>query len=223
MKGLRHPSAPRSPSSTWPTSWTIITMASRTSSRRRPRREHLPPRGLFEALGVPVPKYATAMIVNAQGKPYSKRDGAAYVRDFREKGLDRSPCSNYLACWGGRGRKAEMKHEEYRRVQASTSREKVGGASAPARWTCASSASERPLPRRTTDGHVQPRRTRLPRQAHWARRWTSPLPQRVPPHAVPHPTLIRHREAWKYFFVELPDYDPKAVDKNLKKDDARAC
>ncbi|MCQ2397028.1 MAG: glutamate--tRNA ligase family protein, partial [Lentisphaeria bacterium] len=43
---------------------------------------------LFHALGAPIPKYAhLPMIINAQGKPYSKRDGDAFVGDFREKGF----------------------------------------------------------------------------------------------------------------------------------------
>ena len=40
------------------------------------------------------------MIVNAQGKPYSKRDGAAYVGDFREAGYEAHALFNYLALVG---------------------------------------------------------------------------------------------------------------------------
>ncbi len=56
---------------------------------------------LFHALGAPPPRYAhLPMIVNAQGKPYSKRDGAAYVGDFREKGFLPEALFNYLALCG---------------------------------------------------------------------------------------------------------------------------
>ena len=56
---------------------------------------------LFEALGAPPPKYAhLPMIVNAQGKPYSKRDGAAYVGDFRAKGYLPAALFNYLTLLG---------------------------------------------------------------------------------------------------------------------------
>ena len=56
---------------------------------------------LFQALGAPVPKYAhLPMIVNAQGKPYSKRDGAAYVGEFKEKGFLADALFNYLALLG---------------------------------------------------------------------------------------------------------------------------
>lgn len=56
---------------------------------------------LYKALGAPVPKFAhLPMIINAQGKPYSKRDGDAFVGDFREKGFLGETLFNYLALLG---------------------------------------------------------------------------------------------------------------------------
>jgi len=56
---------------------------------------------LYRALGAEVPKFAhLPMIVNAQGKPYSKRDGDAFVGDFREKGFLGDALFNYLALLG---------------------------------------------------------------------------------------------------------------------------
>ncbi len=56
---------------------------------------------LFHALGAAAPQYAhLPMIVNAQGKPYSKRDGDAYVGDFREKGYLAEALFNYLSLLG---------------------------------------------------------------------------------------------------------------------------
>jgi len=56
---------------------------------------------LFEAFGAPIPKYAhLPMIVNAQGKPYSKRDGDAYVGDFRAKGYLPDALFNFLVLLG---------------------------------------------------------------------------------------------------------------------------
>jgi len=56
---------------------------------------------LFHALGAAVPLYAhLPMIVNAQGKPYSKRDGDAYVGDFRAKGYLAEALFNYLSLLG---------------------------------------------------------------------------------------------------------------------------
>jgi glutamyl-tRNA synthetase len=60
--------------------------------------KHVP---LFRALGAEPPRYAhLPMIVNAQGKPYSKRDGAAFVGEFREQGFLPDALFNFLALLG---------------------------------------------------------------------------------------------------------------------------
>lgn len=56
---------------------------------------------LFYALGRKAPEYAhLPMIVNSSGKPYSKRDGDAFVGDFRQKGFLAEALFNYLALLG---------------------------------------------------------------------------------------------------------------------------
>lgn len=56
---------------------------------------------LFHALGRRQPMYAhLPMIVNQQGKPYSKRDGDAFVSDFRAQGYLPEALFNYLALLG---------------------------------------------------------------------------------------------------------------------------
>ena len=56
---------------------------------------------MYEAIGAPAPKFAhLPMIVNAQGKPYSKRDGAAYVGEFQERGFLPEALFNSLALLG---------------------------------------------------------------------------------------------------------------------------
>ncbi len=56
---------------------------------------------LFEALGKEIPFYGhMPMIVNKQGKPYSKRDGDAFVGDFRTKGYLPEALFNYLSLLG---------------------------------------------------------------------------------------------------------------------------
>ena len=56
---------------------------------------------LFQALGYTIPKYAhLPMIVNDAGKPYSKRDGDAFVGDFRTKGFLPEALFNYLTLLG---------------------------------------------------------------------------------------------------------------------------
>ena len=70
---------------------------------------------LFEALGFTPPRYAhLPMIVNAAGKPYSKRDGDAFVGDFREKGFLPQALFNYLALlgWSPGDDREKMSREE---------------------------------------------------------------------------------------------------------------
>lgn len=56
---------------------------------------------LFKALGHEPPQYAhLPMIVNNQGKPYSKRDGAAFVGEFREQGYLPDALFNFLLLLG---------------------------------------------------------------------------------------------------------------------------
>jgi glutamyl-tRNA synthetase len=56
---------------------------------------------LFAALGATPPTYGhLPMIINAQGKPYSKRDGDAFVGDFRDKGYLPAALFNYLTLLG---------------------------------------------------------------------------------------------------------------------------
>ncbi|MBO7720915.1 MAG: glutamate--tRNA ligase [Kiritimatiellae bacterium] len=56
---------------------------------------------MFKALGAPPPRYAhLSMIVNQAGKPYSKRDGAAFVGEFRDAGYLPEALFNYLLLLG---------------------------------------------------------------------------------------------------------------------------
>lgn len=56
---------------------------------------------IFKALGAAVPQYGhLSMIVNQQGKPYSKRDGAAFVGEFRDAGYLPDALFNYLLLLG---------------------------------------------------------------------------------------------------------------------------
>jgi glutamyl-tRNA synthetase len=56
---------------------------------------------LYQALEAPVPRFAhLPMIVNPQGRPYSKRDGDAYVGDFRENGFLPEALFNYMVLLG---------------------------------------------------------------------------------------------------------------------------
>jgi glutamyl-tRNA synthetase len=56
---------------------------------------------IFQALGATPPAYGHfPMIVNQSGKPYSKRDGDAYVGDFQARGFLPDALFNFLALCG---------------------------------------------------------------------------------------------------------------------------
>ena len=56
---------------------------------------------IFKALGAAVPRYGhLSMIVNSQGKPYSKRDGAAFVGEYKDAGFLPEALFNYLLLLG---------------------------------------------------------------------------------------------------------------------------
>ncbi|MCP3965171.1 MAG: glutamate--tRNA ligase [Lentisphaerae bacterium] len=70
---------------------------------------------LYNALGAELPLFAhMPMIVNNAGKPYSKRDGDAFVGDFREKGFLSKALFNYLALlgWSPGDDREKMSYEE---------------------------------------------------------------------------------------------------------------
>jgi len=70
---------------------------------------------LYRALDAEVPRFAHfPMIVNEGGKPYSKRDGDAYVGDFRAKGYSPDALLNYLSLlgWSPGDDREKMSREE---------------------------------------------------------------------------------------------------------------
>lgn len=76
---------------------------------------------LFEGLGEKPPQYGhLPMIVNAEGKPYSKRDGDVDVASFRDQGILPEAFINYMALlgWSPGDNREKMSRDEI--VQAFT-------------------------------------------------------------------------------------------------------
>ncbi len=176
---------------------------------------------LFQALGAPVPKYAhLPMIVNAQGKPYSKRDGAAYVGDFREKGFDPMALFNYLALLGwSPGEDREKMTREEMISFFTLDRVKSGPAQMDLRKLTHLNGlylAEQPM-----DVFSRGVRASLAK-LDWGQTLDETLFLKVCRLMQSRTPLYSAAETWKYFFVEFPDYDPKAVEKQLKKDGGKA-
>ena len=56
---------------------------------------------LYEALGLPVPRFAHApLILNAEGRKLSKRDGVTSINDFRDMGYTPDAIANYMTLLG---------------------------------------------------------------------------------------------------------------------------
>ena len=176
---------------------------------------------LFQALGAPVPRYAhLPMIVNAQGKPYSKRDGAAYVGDFRDKGFDPQALFNYLALlgWSPGEDREKMTREE---MIALFTLDRVKSGPAQMDLKKLTHLNGQYLAEQPMDTFCHGVRATLAR-FDWGQAADEALFLRVCRLMQSRTPLYSASETWKYFFVELPDYDAKAVDKNLRKEGTRA-
>ena len=56
---------------------------------------------LYEALGLPLPTFAHApLILNAEGRKLSKRDGVTSINDFRAMGYTPDAIANYMTLLG---------------------------------------------------------------------------------------------------------------------------
>ena len=172
---------------------------------------------LYRALGAEPPQYAhLPMIVNAMGKPYSKRDGAAFVGEFRDQGFLSEALFNFLALlgWAPGGDRELMTRDEL--VAAFTLDR------------CKSSAARFDI-KKLTWMNGEYIRT-LPREiytAEFAARvksggfWRDDLPSAEVEGIV---TLLQPRTKFyseilgncAYFFTEEYPFDAKSVEKRLK-------
>lgn len=176
---------------------------------------------LLRALGAEPPVYAhLPMIVNHQGKPYSKRDGAAFVGEFREQGYLPEALFNFLALlgWSPGDDREVMSREEM--VEAfSLDRVKPS----PARFDLKkllwmNGEYMRALPEKALE-----RRFRAALES--AGLWRDDIPPRLWRGLL---EQLRPRvkldadipAACVYFLSEEYPFDPKAVRKRLKRDGA---
>lgn len=177
---------------------------------------------LFQALDAPIPAYAhLPMIVNAQGKPYSKRDGAAYVGDFREKGYEADALFNYLALlgWNPGDDREIMTREE---LIAAFSLERVQAKPAQFDFKKFEWMNAEYLKRMPPADYRARFRRELERHGLWSPAITESYLDRVC-------ALLRERvKCWDevplqagYFFTEQYPFDADAVRKRLLKDGAR--
>lgn len=176
---------------------------------------------LFRALGADVPTYGhLPMIINQQGKPYSKRDGAAFVGDFREKGFVPEALFNFLTLlgWSPGDDREKLTRDELISL-FTLDRVKSGPAQMDIKKLTHLNGqyiAEMPL-----DGFCQTARN-VVNGLEWGPGCSDEMFSKVCKLMQSRAHTFTAAEGWRYFFVDELIYDEKAVAKNLAKDGVRA-
>ncbi|MBN2450629.1 MAG: glutamate--tRNA ligase [Lentisphaeria bacterium] len=165
---------------------------------------------LFHALGAEPPRYAhLPMIVNAAGKPYSKRDGDAFVGDFRDKGYLPEALFNYLALLGWNPGDAREKMDRAELVRAFAL-DRVQ--QSPARMDPRKLLNLNGQYMAEMDpGAFRAGARAVAASAPWGDRIDEALFGRVAALMQTRTKVYTDALGWGYFFVDTPEYDPKAV------------
>lgn len=175
---------------------------------------------LFSALNYPVPQYAhLPMIVNAGGKPYSKRDGDAFVGDFRDKGYFADALFNYLALLGwspGDDREKLSRNE----LVELFSLERVKSAPAQFDINKLFNMNGLYLAEMPSDKFTE-YAWEIVKSEKWAQNADRDFFRKVAALLQSRTKLITQAKDWAYFFVEDVEYDLKAARKNLNKEEIR--
>ena len=176
---------------------------------------------LFKALGAPVPAYAhLPMIVNAQGKPYSKRDGAAFIGEFKDQGFLPEALFNFLVLLGwAPGDDREIMTREEMIEAFSLDRCK----SSPSRFDMKKLLwmNGEYVARQPDDVFKAELAERLAAAGLPATPLACSLDDLVPPVRIRTKTLSDLPGNCAYFFTDDVAYDPAAVEKRLHKPGAR--
>jgi len=171
---------------------------------------------LFAALGATPPHYGhLPMIVNASGKPYSKRDGDAFVGDFRAKGFLPEALFNYLTLlgWSPGDDREKMTREE---IAAAFTLERVQLSAAQMDERKLLNLNGQYMAAMPFDDFLAACREALKALA-WAEATEEAKVVEVAELMQSRTKLIADIAAWEHFFVDLPVYDEKAVRKFLCK------
>lgn len=171
---------------------------------------------LYHALSVDPPEYAhLPMIVNSAGKPYSKRDGDAFVGDFREKGYLAEALFNYLALLGWSPGDDREKMTSSELIEAFTL-ERVKSAPAQLDLNKLLNLNGMYLAEMPLDKFISAITVFFQRQP-WAASIDGERFKQVATLMQSRTKLFTQVETWKYFFSDDLDYDVKNLVKQLKK------
>ena len=170
---------------------------------------------LFACLGAQPPQYGhLPMIVNAAGKPYSKRDGDAFVGDFRTKGYLADALVNYLSLlgWAPGDNREKMTRDEL--VEAFTLERVQHGAAQMdiQKLTNLNGLYIAEMP------EEEFRKTAFEWLAtfEWGKNIDEALAAKVCALMHSRTKVFADIAQWEYFFNDIPAYDEKACAKQLK-------
>ncbi|MBT3379921.1 MAG: glutamate--tRNA ligase [Lentisphaerae bacterium] len=171
---------------------------------------------LFAALGATPPKYGhLPMIVNQQGKPYSKRDGDAFVGDFRAKGYLPQALFNYLTLlgWSPGDDREKMSRDEI--VDAFTL-DRVQHASAQMDLRKLLNLNGQYMAEIPLDEFISGCREALA-EADWAMQADAAYFAQVAELMQTRTKLFTDAASWQCLFVDIPEYEAKGCRKFLQK------
>lgn len=172
---------------------------------------------IFRALGAGVPNYGhLPMIINQQGKPYSKRDGAAFVGEFREKGFVAQALFNYLTLlgWSPGDNREKMSRDE---LIALFTLNRVKSAPAQMDIRKLTHLNAQYIAEQPADEFTASARGFLDR-TEWSTGIDGEYFRGVCRLLQSRTQTYASVADWKYFFADQISYDEKAVKKNLAKD-----
>ena len=158
------------------------------------------------------------MIVNEQGKPYAKRDGDAYVGDFRTKGYLAHALFNYLSLlgWSPGDDREKMSLEEL--VQAFTIN-RVKSAPAQMDMRKLDDLNAQYIAEMPTDAFVEYLREHLDGEDKptWLFEENSDQLNQVVGLMQSRTKKPEDAYSWSYFFSDELSFDEKVVRKNIQK------
>ena len=176
---------------------------------------------LFNALGYDIPKYAhMPMIVNKQGKPYSKRDGDAFVGDFREKGFMADAFFNYLTFlgWSPGDDREKMTRDE---LVLAFELERVKSSPAQLDMNKLQNLNGMYLAEMPFDIFVKQAETAVA-EFDWSQGVDNDYFNTVAQLLQSRTKLFSQVDGWSYFFTDSVEYNMKNLKKALKKDEVRS-
>lgn len=172
---------------------------------------------MFAALGSKAPAYAhLPMIVNKQGKPYSKRDGDAFVGDFRQNGFLPEALFNYMTLlgWNPGDEREKMTRQE---LAAAFSLDRVQHSAAQMDVRKLENLNGQYIADLPFDRFLE-EVTRSAAEEDWLTDASTAKFAEVAKLLQSRTKTFADVKTWGYFFVEYPEYDDKAVRKFLAKD-----